>query len=124
VWATWCQPCVAEFPELVKMQRMYGRRHFKLATLSVDNPDHKEQASKFLKRSQAAMINYLYTGTDRDELAEALDPKWSGPIPFTILVAPGGEVIYRKEGLLDAQALKTIIADTLGRTYASRKRKK
>jgi hypothetical protein len=39
-------------------------------------------------------------------------------------VAPGGEVIYRKEGKFDAQALKTIIADTLGRTYASRKRKK
>ena len=99
-------------------------RHFKLVTLSVDNPDHKEQARKFLKRSQAAMTNYLYTGTDRDELAEALDPKWSGPIPFTILVAPGGEVIYRKEGIFDAQALKTVIADTLGRTYASRKKKK
>ena len=124
VWATWCQPCIAEFPELVKMQRMYGRRHFNLVTLSVDNPDHKEQAKKFLKRSQAAMTNFLYTGTDRDELAEALDPKWSGPIPFTILVAPGGEVIYRKEGQFDAQALKTVIADTLGRTYASRKKKK
>jgi thiol-disulfide isomerase/thioredoxin len=124
VWATWCQPCVAEFPELVKMGRMYGRRHFKLVTLSVDNPDHKGQAQKFLKRSQAAMTNYLYTGHDRDALAEALDPKWTGPIPYTILVEPGGKVIYRKEGIFDAQALKTVISDTLGRTYASRKKKK
>ena len=123
-WATWCQPCVAEFPELVKMGRMYRRRHFKLVTLSVDNPDHKGQAHKFLKRLQAAMTNYLYTGHDRDELAEALDPKWTGPIPYTLLVEPGGKVIYRKEGPFDAQALKTMIADTLGRTYASRKKKK
>ena len=124
VWATWCQPCVAEFPELVKIGRMYGRRHFKLVTLSVDNPYHKGQAHKFLKRSQAAMTNYLYTGHDRDALAEALDPKWTGPIPYTILVEPGGKVIYRKEGIFDAQALKTVISDTLGRTYASRKKKK
>jgi hypothetical protein len=115
---------VAEFPELVKIGRMYGRRHFKLVTLSVDNPYHKGQAHKFLKRSQAAMTNYLYTGHDRDALAEALDPKWTGPIPYTILVEPGGKVIYRKEGIFDAQALKTVISDTLGRTYASRKKKK
>lgn len=122
-WATWCLTCVEEFPELVKMGRMYRRRHFKLVTLSVDNPDHKGQAHKFLKRSQAAMTNYLYTGHDRDELAEALDSKWTGPIPYTLLVEPGGKVIYRKEGPFDAQALKTMIADTLGRTYASRKKK-
>ncbi len=122
-WATWCLTCVEEFPELVKMGRMYRRRHFKLVTLSVDNPDHKGLAHKFLKRSQAAMTNYLYTGHDRDELAEALDSKWTGPIPYTLLVEPGGKVIYRKEGPFDAQALKTMIADTLGRTYASRKKK-
>jgi thiol-disulfide isomerase/thioredoxin len=121
VWATWCGPCVAEFPELVVMQRMYKNRHFRLVTISMDNPDHREKAHAFLKKQQAAMTNYLYTGTDKDALAEALDAKWEGPIPHTVLIAPGGEVVYRKTGEFDAMELKKVIADHLGRTYASRK---
>jgi thiol-disulfide isomerase/thioredoxin len=123
VWATSCGPCVAEMPEFVVMQRMYRRRHFKLVTLSVDKVDQKARALAFLKRTQAAMTNYLVTSTDRDALAEALAPKWTGPLPYTALIAPGGKVIYRKEGPIDAQELKGVIADTLGRTYANRKPK-
>jgi thiol-disulfide isomerase/thioredoxin len=124
VWATWCAPCAAEMPEFVIMQRMYRRRHFRLVTLSLDNVDHKARAHAFLKKVRAAMGNYIVTGTDRDALAEALDAKWSGPLPYTVFIAPGGKVIYRKEGKVDAQELKGVIADHLGRTYSSRKKKK
>ena len=123
VWATWCAPCAAEMPEFVIMQRMYRRRHFKLATLSLDNVDNKARAHAFLKKTRAAMGNYIVTSADRDALAEALDAKWSGPLPYTVFIAPGGKVIYRKEGKVDAQELKGVIADNLGRTYASRKKK-
>ena len=124
VWATWCAPCVAEMPEFVIMQRMYRRRHFKLVTLSLDNIDDKARAHAFLTKVRAAMGNYIVTSTDRDALAEALDAKWSGPLPYTVFIAPGGKVIYRKEGKVDAQELKGVIADNLGRTYSSRKKKK
>lgn len=124
VWATWCAPCVAEMPEFVIMQRMYRRRNFKLVTLSLDNVDKKARAHAFLEKAQAAMANYIVTSTDRDALAEALDPKWSGPVPYTVFIAPGGKVIYRREGKVDAQELKGVIADNLGRTYATRKQKK
>ena len=124
VWATWCAPCVTEMPEFVIMQRMYRRRNFKLVTLSLDPVDKKARAHSFLKKVQAAMGNYIVTSTDRDALAEALDAKWSGRLPYTVFIAPGGKVIYRKEGKIDAQKLKGVIADNLGRTYASRKREK
>ena len=124
VWATSCAPCVAEMPEFVIMQRMYRRRHFNLVTLSLDHVDTKARVHAFLKKVQAAMGNYIVTSTDRDALADALDAKWSGPLPYTVFIAPGGKVIYRKEGKVDAQELKGVIADHLGRTYSSRKKKK
>ena len=124
VWATWCGPCVAEFPDVVLLQRMYGRRPFKLVTISIDPPGEKDGVLNFLKEKHASMTNLIFTGDDKDKLAEALDPKWEGPIPYTLFIAPGGKVIYRKAGEFDPQELKRTIVDKLGRTYASRKRKK
>ena len=124
VGATWCGPCVAEFPELVTMQRMYGKRHFKLVTISVDQPDQEERVETFLKKQQASVMTNLHWGDrDKDKLADALDAKWPGPVPYTILIAPGGKVIYRHTGAFDPLEVKKLIADSLGRTYASRKKK-
>jgi hypothetical protein len=53
-------------------------------------------------------------------LAEALDKQWPGPVPYTILVAPGGKIVYRKHDAIDPLALKKTIVEHLGRTYASR----
>jgi thiol-disulfide isomerase/thioredoxin len=121
VWATWCGPCVAEFPELVKMQRMYGARPFRLATISLDPPDEKAAVEKFLKERQAAgMENFVYESEDRNALADALDPDWEGPVPHTLLIAPGGRVVFRKTGELEPLEVRRAIVDRIGRTYAKR----
>ncbi len=52
VWATWCGPCVVEFPELIKISRIYQERDFEFVTLSADDPDNKEKVLKFLKNKQ------------------------------------------------------------------------
>lgn len=122
LWATWCGPCVHELPQFVDINRMYRRRHFELITISLDEPDAIDDAEKILKETYASTTNYLSAITDTDELAEALDPEWPGPVPYTILVAPGGEIVYRKDGEIDAQELKRELANRLGRTYASRKK--
>ncbi|MCG8653709.1 MAG: hypothetical protein MI861_27975 [Pirellulales bacterium] len=79
----------------------------------------------FLWRRAAGLAmtkNYLSAVTDVDEFAEILDSKWPGPVPYTILVAPDGEIVYRKEGEIDPLELRREIVNRLGRTYASRKR--
>lgn len=121
VWATWCGPCVAELPELVTIHRMYRKRPFQLVTISVDEPDQKEAALKVLREQRVATTNYLSTIENKDKLAEALDKEWPGPVPFTVVIAPGGKVLYRKSGPLDPLAVKRAIVEHLGRTYASRK---
>lgn len=121
LWATWCGPCVSELPLFVDINRMYRRRHFELITISMDEPDARNDALKILKQTYASTKNYLSSVTDTDAFAEAFDARWPGPIPYTILVAPGGEIVYRKEGEIDPLELRREIADRLGRTYASRK---
>lgn len=120
VWATWCGPCVGELEELVTINRMYRKRRFEMFTISLDGPERRDQALETLKERHVSSTNYLFRGESRDEFAEALDPQWPGPVPYTILVAPGGKVIYRKVDEIDPLELKRAIVEYLGRTYASR----
>ena len=120
VWATWCIPCVEELPELVAINRMYRRRGLELVTISLDGVKKREHALKFLKEKHVAAANYIFDSEDKDELAEALDKEWPGPVPYTILIAPGGKVLYRKHDAVDPAELRKAIVKYLGSTYASR----
>jgi thiol-disulfide isomerase/thioredoxin len=121
VWATWCGPCVAELPEFVTMNRMYRKRNFQMVTICMDEPDDQAATLKTLRENHVATMNYISTITNRDKLADLLDPKWEGPVPYTLVIAPGGKVLYRKSGPLQSLAVRRAVVDHLGRTYASRK---
>jgi peroxiredoxin len=117
VWATWCGPCVAELPQFVTINRMYRNRGFELITISADSPEEKDRVLEVLKKKQVSAGNYLYEGSDKYKLMDSVDEKASGPVPHTILVAPGGKVLYRKSGPCDPFAIKQAIVDYLGHTY-------
>jgi thiol-disulfide isomerase/thioredoxin len=121
VWATYCGPCIAELPELVTMNRMYRKRDFQLVTISLDEPENKAAALKILLEQKVAATNFLSSAESKDKFADALDKQWPGPLPYTLVVAPGGKVLYRKHGPLEPLAVKRAVVDYLGRTYASRK---
>lgn len=118
VWATWCGPCLEELPELVAMNRMYRRRRFEFVSISADAPETKDEALKALKEKHVAATNYLFEGNDKYKLMDAVDEKSTGALPHTLLIAPGGKVLYRKSGPIDALELKQAIVAYLGRTYA------
>src|SRR3954452_13533611 len=120
VWATWCGPCVAEMPDFVTMNRMYRKRNFQLVTLSIDEPEQKEAALKLLRENHASSTNYIATVANRDKLADILDKEWQGPIPHTVLIAPGGKIVYRKSGPIEPIEIRKQIVDFIGRTYANR----
>jgi thiol-disulfide isomerase/thioredoxin len=117
VWATWCGPCVAELPEFVTMNRMYRGRKFQLVTLSLDDSDKSDAALKVLREKKVAATNYLVNTADRDKFAEILDKEWPGPIPHTLVIAPGGKVLFRKTNSIDALDVRRAIVSYLGRTY-------
>lgn len=117
VWATWCGPCVAELPEFVAMNRMYRRREFRLVTISLDEPDKRDAALKVLKEKHVSGTNFLIRTEDRDKFADALDKEWPGPIPYTLVIAPGGKVLFRKAGSIDPLEVRRAVVGHLGRTY-------
>lgn len=117
VWATWCGPCIVEFPDLVKINRMYRGREFEMVTINVEGSEKREKAHEFLKKQEASMRNHVFASGDAYALVEALDPQWEGALPYTLLVAPGGEIIYRHMGQFEPLELKRAIVDRLGRTY-------
>ncbi|MDX2035570.1 MAG: redoxin domain-containing protein [Isosphaeraceae bacterium] len=117
LWATWCGPCVQELPELVAINRMYRGRPFEMITISLDEPSKRADALEVLRENRVAARNLFLGDVDRDAFAEAFDRHWPGPLPYTVLIAPGGKVIYRRTGAVDPLELKRAIVGYLGRTY-------
>lgn len=118
-WATWCGPCIIEYPEFVTMQRMYGARDFQFVSVSMDAPDQQEKALKFLKSKASALPNYLMDTEDKYEVIKVVGSDWDGSLPITLLIEPGGKVAYRAPGTIDALELKRAIVDhpMIGRYY-------
>jgi hypothetical protein len=104
-------------PEFVTMNRMYRRRPFQLVTISLDEPQKKDTALNVLHDKHVAATNYISTVKDRDRFADLLDKEWPGPLPYTLLIAPGGKVIYRKAGPIDPLEVCRAVVGRLGRTY-------
>jgi peroxiredoxin len=138
VWATWCAPCVAEFPALVSLARRLGNRDFEMVTISVDEPRRQAEVKAFLERQHVATpgrlkrllaaegrgpLNVLYTGASTDALVKALDPEWPGPLPHTVVIAPGGRVVYRHNGPVDPEVLKDEVLRHLGGYYTPQEKR-
>ena len=119
VWATWCGPCVSEFSDFITINRMYRGRDFEFISISADNPDNKERVLKFLKKQQASNTNFLFSVDDKYKLIDIIDPKWQGALPYTILVEPGGKIVYAKQGPIDPAEMKRMIVENplIGRYY-------
>lgn len=132
VWSTTCAPCVVEFPGLINVSRRMGMRNFELITISTDLPEHRDRALKFLDDQRAAIPprlkpsleeegrqtnNYLYSEASMDSLIESLDPKWEGPQPHTVLVAPGGKIVFRHNGLIEEEPLLDAILKQMSNAY-------
>jgi len=119
VWATWCAPCVIEYPELIKLHRMYQNRAFEFVSVSADKPEKRDNVLKFLQSNNSAIRNYIYNSDNSYELIESIDPQWSGAIPYTLLIEPEGKIIYKNQGIVDILELRKIIVEhpLLGRYY-------
>ena len=119
VWATWCGPCLIEFPEFVDINRMYRGRDFEFISICLDDTSKQAKALKFLQSKQASNKNYLFNIKNKYALIEAIDPKWQGALPYTLIVEPGGKIVYGKQYLIDPAQIKKLIVEhpIIGRYY-------
>ena len=112
-WATWCGPCVTEFPDIMEIHRMYRQRDFEVVSVAAHFPDEKEEALAFLKKQKATNPNLFFGDTDKYKMMEAFEPDWNGALPYTMLIDPTGEVLYKVQGPIDALKVKRIIVKFL-----------
>ena len=132
VWATWCAPCVQEFPDLVTLSRRFGLRDFELVTISLDDEKAETRAKAFLEKQGAGLStkllksvqaegrvtnHYRYTGASQDPLVAALDAEWPGPLPHTVLIAPGGNIVWRHNGPIDLDTALAAIVEAMTPYY-------
>jgi hypothetical protein len=76
------------------------------------------RVQRSLKPEDRRTNNYLFSGASTDALMQALDPTAPGPVPYTVLIAPGGKILWRSAGQMDAPALQAIIVGKLGAYYS------
>ncbi|MGA9797773.1 MAG: redoxin domain-containing protein [Terriglobales bacterium] len=112
-WATWCAPCRAELPQFETMYRMYGRRAFDLVTVSINYPDEQAGVLKVLNEEHATSTNRILSSTDIYPQLAAFDPAWSAAVPYTLLIRPDGEIVYKSQGTIDPLQLKRLIIANL-----------
>lgn len=120
-WSTTCGPCVKEFPTLIDTSRRFQNRNLEFISISVDPPASRDNVAKFLEAHHAALPtpiapslaeegrtsnNYHWTGGNPDVMAEALDDKWTGALPHSVLIAPGGEILWRYTGEVDVVGMR------------------
>jgi thiol-disulfide isomerase/thioredoxin len=112
-WATWCGPCVHEFPDLETTYRMYRLRDFDFVTVATNMPDEKAGVLKMLNKQHASSRNLLFASDDTYAMQAAFDPKWESGVPFTVLISPDGKVLYQEQGEVDVLKLRRIILANL-----------
>jgi peroxiredoxin len=112
-WATWCRPCIAEFPDLVATGRMYKSRRLEFITVSIDVPASRESVQRVVQEQRAANRNFMFASDDTAGLQEAFDPALPASVPFTLLLAPNGDVLHQQHGEAEVPSLRRAILANL-----------
>ncbi len=96
-WATWCAPCVEEFPMVVKLAREYKLKGLQIYFVSVDWVDERHKVEAFLKEQGVEGISFLKVQDDDNAFINTISYQWTGAVPFTILYDRQGGVIEQWE---------------------------
>jgi thiol-disulfide isomerase/thioredoxin len=114
-WATWCDPCREEFPELVKIDQRYRKSGLDFIAISLDDlADIKTEVPKFLRQMHATMPTYLLNVPDPELAINAVDPQWSGALPATFLYDGEGKVVFKHFGRIKPLELRAAIEKMVG----------
>jgi thiol-disulfide isomerase/thioredoxin len=112
-YATWCGPCVTEFPDLMATNRMYRGRPFSFTTVSSNVPAEQPQVLKFLQKMNASTRNLLYGSDDTYAMQDAFDPELGAAVPVTVLLGSKGEVLFNEQGEIDLMEIRRAILANL-----------
>jgi thiol-disulfide isomerase/thioredoxin len=109
-WATWCDPCREEFPDLVRIDNDFRAKGLDTISISLDDfGELKTGVPKFLRQMKVRMPVYLLNESDSSPSINAVDPKWSGALPATFLYNANGEIVFKHFGRFNTTELRAAI---------------
>jgi thiol-disulfide isomerase/thioredoxin len=114
-WATWCDGCREEFPDLVKIDDDYRAKGLGFLSVTVDEPEDKAQAVSFIQEMKAKMSVVLLNVPDKEPAIHAIDMNWDGALPATFLYDRAGNIVYRHFGKIKPEELRAIIDKEVSR---------
>lgn len=112
-WATWCEPCRKEMPELGRAAKALQARGLKFITVSADEQEDEKQALDFLAKASIAGPAYSKRPKNDEKFIDSIDAKWSGALPALILYDKTGKKVKSWIGETDLKALRLEIEKLL-----------
>ena len=109
-WATWCDPCREEFPDLVRIDKQYRPQGLDFTAVSLDDlAEIDKSVPKFLRDMRVTVPTYLLNVSDPEEAMSKVDPQWSGALPATFLYDAQGNLVYKRLGRIQVPELTAAI---------------
>jgi len=112
-WATWCDGCREEFPDLVKIDDDYRPKGLNFLSVTVDELEDKRLAVSFIEEMKAKMPVVLLNVPDKEPAIHAVDMNWDGALPATFLYDRSGNIVYRHFGKIKPEELRAVIDKTI-----------
>ena len=112
-WATWCDGCREEFPDLVKIDDEYRAKGLNFLSVTVDELEDKRLAVSFIQEMKAKMPVVLLNVADKEPAIHAIDMNWDGALPATFLYGRDGSIAYRHFGKIKSEELRAAIDKTI-----------
>lgn len=113
-WATWCVPCVEEFPSLVKLAENYKNEDVEFLSLSVDLVKEINSAViPFLQKQKVNFPVYVIPEKESEKVISLVEPDWNGAIPATAFFNKKGKLIDFVTGIETYESFRKKIDEAL-----------
>ena len=113
-WATWCKPCRAEMPDLVRLADKLRGKGLDIVTISTDEPEREEEARKFLAATKVPGPQYIRKADDDDKFNAFIDNTWhDGVLPALFLYDRNGKKVQAFLGEKPVPVLEAAITKLL-----------
>jgi thiol-disulfide isomerase/thioredoxin len=115
-WATFCKPCNAEIPDMIRIAKKYEGQKVKLLLVSLDLPSYYPARIRQFVKQRNYHTNLVWLNeTNADIFCPMIDKKWSGAIPATIIV--NNSTGYKKfvEDEMKGEEFEAIIKSAIAR---------
>lgn len=114
-WASWCDGCREEFPDLVKIDEDYRSKGLNFLSVTVDELEDKRLAVSFIQEMKAKMPVVLLNVPDKEPAIHAIDANWDGALPATFMYDRSGALVYRHFGKIKPEELRAAIDKEVSR---------